>query len=66
MIKSEGFTLDIVLPAVDSGAKLLKRLSKLLPKGSYLRLRAKDYKLNEGEFTSGNQVLIGKQELIND
>jgi len=60
MIRSEGFALDIVLPAVDSGAKLLKRISKLLPKGSYIKLRAKDYKLNEGEFTSG------KQELAND
>ena len=43
-MKSESFLIEISLPAVDCGEKLFKKIGKVLPKGSAIRLAPSDTK----------------------
>ena len=45
-IKSEGYTVDIVLPAKTCSAKLLKQLTKLLPTGTQVNIAPTGKSLN--------------------
>ena len=47
IIKSEGFIAEIILPANTCQAKVLKKLQKAMPVGTYVKLTATDKTLNK-------------------
>ena len=46
-MKSESFTIEISMPAVDSGEKIIKKISKILPAGTALKLVPTDVKYSD-------------------
>lgn len=48
-IKSEGYIVDIILPASTCSAKVLKKLTKALPVGTSISLTPTDNTLNTGD-----------------
>jgi len=54
MFKSEGFSVEIVLPAHINNVKLEKKLIKALPVGTRITLSASDETLNPSNVHSTN------------
>ena len=59
MYKASGFVVDITLPAVTDGRKLMKQIASLLPRGTNIRIRAVKRSLQDPDIDPGTQKVIG-------
>ena len=63
MTKSESFDIEISLPAVDSMEKIFKRIMKVLPQGTAIKMKPseakyRDVKLSFGEVRPKEEGVI--------